>query len=50
MAGNKREDILAAAQLPVGAGLSVLTYRESDAKGAEARAFYKDIGLPRLRS
>ncbi|MCH3972989.1 MAG: GNAT family N-acetyltransferase [Oscillospiraceae bacterium] len=35
----------AAAQLPVGAELSVVTYREGDPTGAEARAFYKAMGF-----
>ena len=35
----------AAAQLPVGAQFSVVTYREGDPMGAEARAFYEALGF-----
>lgn len=35
----------AAAQLPVGAELSVVTYREGDAKGEDARSFYGLLGF-----
>ena len=35
----------AAAQLPVGAQLSVLTYREGDSMGTETRAFYEAMGF-----
>ena len=35
----------AAAQLPVGAALSVVTFREGDPMGAEAHAFYEAIGF-----
>ena len=35
----------AAAQLPVGSELSVVTYREGDAQGEEARAFYAALGF-----
>lgn len=35
----------AAAQMPVGAQLSVVTYREGDPKGSEARAFYEAMGF-----
>ncbi len=35
----------AAAQLPVGAQLSVVTYREGDPMGAEARSFYQALGF-----
>lgn len=35
----------AAVQLPVGAQLTVVTYREGDAKGAAARGFYTALGF-----